>query len=265
MRSTEAQVHLWHIRISHYSEKVRWALDLKSVPHERHAPPPPAHMAVSLWLSRGRTLTFPVLELEGRRIPDSTAIIAALEERFPDPALYPADPDERRRALELEEWFDEQLGPHIRRFVFHEARRDRERFAEMAAQAVPVPPLFRRPSAAVARAFTAVRFGAASDEAAEASRVKVVEAFDRLEAELGEGEYLVGDTFTIADLTAAALLYPLVLPDEGPLSIEPLPEELARFRRPLEARRGFQWVRETFRRHRHRSGARADAQAAPAS
>ena len=69
---------LWHIQISHYSEKARWALRYKSVEYERRAPVPGAHMAVAAWLTRGRNFTFPVLELDGKRIGDSTAFIAAL-------------------------------------------------------------------------------------------------------------------------------------------------------------------------------------------
>ena len=68
---------------------------------------------------------------------------------------------------------------------------------------------------------------------------------------LGENEYLVGDSFTVADLTAASLFYPLVLPPEGPLPADQKPAKgMERFRKPLEERRGFKWVAETFRRHR---------------
>ena len=35
---------LWHLPISHYSEKVRWTLDYKAVPHRRRPVTPPAHM-----------------------------------------------------------------------------------------------------------------------------------------------------------------------------------------------------------------------------
>src|ERR671935_2957668 len=104
-----AQPVLWHLEISHYNEKARWALDYKGVEHERRALPGGVHMPVALWLTRGRGRTFPVLQLDGETIGDSTAIIAALEERFPDPPLYPADPAERERALNLEESFDEEL------------------------------------------------------------------------------------------------------------------------------------------------------------
>jgi glutathione S-transferase len=128
---------LWHIKISHYNEKVRWALEHKGVEHDRKAPMPGAHMAVALWLTRGRSYTFPVLQLDGRAIGDSTAVIAALEERYPEPPLYPPDEIERRRALDLEDWFDEELGPYIRRFAFHELRRDADEFGEVAREAAP--------------------------------------------------------------------------------------------------------------------------------
>jgi glutathione S-transferase len=241
---------LWHIEISPYSEKVRWALDLKSVEHERRAPFAGLHIAVALWLTRGRCATFPVLELDDQAIGDSTAIIAALEERFPDPPLYPADPTERRRALELEDRFD-QVVPHIRRLVFHELAKDRERFAKLAAQAAPVPlARFTRFAGAYGRAFTALRYRTRPVEAAEAARAKILGEFEQLEAELGSKEYLVGDRFTVADLTAAAAFYALVLPPEGPVQTELLAEEFHRFREPLSRRRGYRWLEEMFRRHR---------------
>ena len=112
---------LWHIPVSHYSEKARWALAYKSVEHERRAPPPGVHIPVAIALTRSLRPTFPVLQLDGRGIGDSTAIIAALEERYADrPPLYPPDPGERRRALELEDYFDEQLGPQIRLLAWHD-------------------------------------------------------------------------------------------------------------------------------------------------
>jgi glutathione S-transferase len=89
---------LWQITISHYSEKVRWALEHKHIEHERRAPPPGLHMFLAAILTRGRAFTLPILELEGERIPDSAAIIAALEARYPDPPLYPHDAAELARA-----------------------------------------------------------------------------------------------------------------------------------------------------------------------
>jgi glutathione S-transferase len=244
---------LWHIRISHYSEKARWALAYKGVEHERRAPPPGAHMLVALWLTRGSEKTFPVLQLDGRAVGDSTAIIAALEERFPEPPLYPDDPVERRRALDLEEFFDEELGPHIRLLAWHEVTRDPARLADVTSADVPAPlRRLRGASAATARyasAFAGVRYGVKSEQAAERARQRVLAALDRLESELGDGEHLVGDRFSVADLTAAALFYPLALPPEGPRLGDP-PEGFERFRAPLKERAGYRWVEEMFRHHR---------------
>jgi glutathione S-transferase len=250
---------LWHLPLSHYSEKVRWALDYKGVQHERHTPIAGYHMALALVLTRGRQYTLPVVELDGRRIGDSTAIIAALEQRHPEPPLYPSDPEARRRALALEDWFDEHLGPAIRRYVFHMLRGERELFDELATQQIP-PPLRSHPrvAGAYARLFTGARFQAVSDDKAQEARQNTVAALDRLESELGENEYLVGEHFTVADLTAAALFYPLVLPPEGPVSME-VPGEVSELRDSLAERRGYQWVTEMFAHHRAKGASRVAA------
>ena len=75
-------------------------------------------------------------------------------------------------------------------------------------------------------------------------------ALDRLEAELGDGTYLVGDTFTVADLAAAALLYGLVLPPNGPWQPEHLPLSWEERSERLADRRACEWVREMYARHR---------------
>jgi glutathione S-transferase len=242
---------LWHIGVSHYSEKVRWALAFKDVEHNRRAPLPGLHMVIALGLTRGAHRTFPVLELDGERIGDSSAIIAALEARYPEPPLYPADEDERRRALALEDYFDEQLGPHIRLLAWHELTKDRERMERFASNELPAA-LGRSRIAArqTAQSFVKLRYGVQSDESAQTARRHVLGALDRLEQELGERSYLVGDRFGVADLTAAALFYPLVLPPEAPRVLADPPEPFEDFRAPLAQRPGFLWVQEMYRRHR---------------
>lgn len=257
---------LWQLPVSHYSEKARWALAHKNVKHRRRSPLPGSHMVVALALTRGKENTFPILQMDGRTIGDSTAVIAALEQRFPDPPLYPADPDQRRRALELEEFFDEELGPYARFLPFHELVNEPEIFAEVAADAVPGPLGKVKPMVGLyARTYTSLRFGVRDKGAAQIAREKVVAALDRLDAELaaGGGEYLVGESFSVADLTAASLFYPIVNPPEGPLSADlPTPPAFERFRESIGERPGFKWVEEMFRRHRR--PAEAAAAGAPA-
>jgi glutathione S-transferase len=256
---TPPRLVLWHLPLSHYAEKVRWALDYKRVQHDRHAPLTGYHMAVALVLTRGRSVTLPILELDGRRIDDSTAIIAALEQVHPDPPLYPADPEQRRRALALEDWFDAHLGPPIRRYVFHLLRSDRPQFDELASTQVPAPlRRYRRLPGIYARAYTGMRFQTISDDRATQARDQLLAAFDRLESELGESQYLVADRFTVADLTAASLFYPLVMPPEGPLQMKP-PPVLAEVRDSVADRPGYRWVQTMFARHRDKGAARAIA------
>ena len=85
------------------------------------------------------------------------------------------------------------------------------------------------------------------------SREIVLTAFRKLETELGTGDYLVGDSFTVADLTAASILGLIVVPPEFPY-IKLDPDERAQafreYRSSLEDLSGFQWVKEMYARHR---------------
>src|SRR5947209_13667638 len=205
---------LWQLQISHYNEKVRWALDYKRVPHTRRSMLPGIHRLIARRLAG--VDTSPVLVIDGEGVGDSSAILQAIEQRWPEPALMPPDDAGRRRALELEEWFDEELGPHIRRAVYYEL--------------LPYPdvviPLFTDGASDTSKAllrhsFPLLRVGMRQlmniyEEPAARSRERCVEAVDKLERELDGNDYLVGDRFTLADLSIAALMYPLALPPEYP-------------------------------------------------
>jgi glutathione S-transferase len=243
---------LWHLKVSHYNEKARWALDYKRVPHVRRAAVPGRHRAIAQRLTGGKT--FPVLVLDGQAIGDSTRIIEVLERRYPDPALYPADPDERRRALEIEEFFDEELGPYSRLLVVHHMLPDPDLtlgafFSDL-----------RGPSRLAARAaFPVVRRRMAAALGVDERSVggafeKVRVAGERFRAELAPSGYLVGDRFTIADLTLASLLAPAVAPEQFPY---PQPQRghplLAPLRDVLAGPGLLDWTREMYARWRGQS------------
>jgi glutathione S-transferase len=102
----------------------------------------------------------------------------------------------------------------------------------------------------MAKLFLDVRYSVGNAEGVAESRQKLVAGLDRLEAELsGSGEFLVGNRFSVADLTAAALFYPLVLPPEGPW--QPVrTAAFEEFQSTVRERSGFRWVEDTFRRLR---------------
>ena len=262
-RSEVAIPVLWQLQISHYVEKVRWALDYKRVPHIRQSLLPGLH-AIKAKRLTGDTSTVPVLTLRGRSIGDSTRIIAALEERWPQPPLYPEDAALRRRALELEEFFDEQLGPYIRRAFYQ----------ELLPHPELVVPLFTEGRSLATRTLLRAVFPILrvamrrrfeiSSESATHSRAKIIAALDRLEREISPSGYLVGDSFTVADLTAAALYYPVARSASFPCAMvadDDLPAPWREFLDSLAQRPGGRWIAEIYRQHRGGSAELTPAEA----
>jgi glutathione S-transferase len=243
---------LWHLKVSNYNEKARWALDYKGIPHIRRAAVPGRHAKLAQRLTGERTL--PVLVLDGEAIGDSTRIIEALERRQPEPPLYPADPTERREALELEDFFDEELGPYSRLLALHRMLPEPELMLSAFT-----PDLQGGRRVAARAIYPLIRRRVVADFGIDERSVALAEgkcrgACERLQVELGPSGYLVGDRFTVADLTLAALLAPLVAPEQFPY---PQPQRghprLADVRDLLEERAAGEWTREIYARHRGES------------
>jgi glutathione S-transferase len=243
---------LWQFTGSHFNEKARWALDYKRVPHLRHSLIPGFHVPVVRRMT-GSTHV-PVLKLDGKAISDSSRIIEALEQAYPEHPLYPADPDERRRALEMEDYFDEELGPYIRRWIFHVIL-PYPKFvrASFGAHASPAAQLAQRAMAPLIGVIMRRQMNI-TPASAEAARGKTMAAMDRLASEVRPSGYLVGDRFTVADLTAAALLSPLVRPPEFPYKAAlPLPEPFKKIHESASTHPAFQWTLNIYRNHRGES------------
>jgi glutathione S-transferase len=246
---------LHHLKVSHYNEKVRWALDYKGVPHVRRAAIPGRHRKMAKELSGGTT--FPVLVFDGQAIGDSTRIIETIERRYSGPALYPEDPDERRRALELEEFFDEELGPYTRLLLIHHILPDARLFLGVFASDLKGPRLaLALAQFPLLRPRIASGFGANDERAVGHAFEKLRAAGERFQAELQPNGYLVGDGFTVADLTAASLVAPIAAPDEFPYPQpqrdHPLP---APVRDALAESGLLAWTREMYARERRKSAA----------
>ncbi len=240
---------LWHFPISHYNEKARWALDWKGIPHVRRALAM-SYVPRALWTTGQAKL--PILHLDGHAIADSTRIIEALERLQPEPALYPRDEAARRRALALEDFFDEELGHALRAAIVGPALAD-DPDGAIAVLTLGMPPRAGRMMRAIFPAFRAFyRYRHhITPETVAAGRGKMRAALDRIEAERQPSGYLVGDAFSVADLTAAALFAPLVVPPELQYRLpEPLPSVLVEHQRALADHPAYRWVADMYRRHR---------------
>jgi glutathione S-transferase len=243
---------LLHIPLSHYNEKARWALDYKGIAHRRRVIGPDFYWRAWRATRQGKT---PILFLpDGRAVHDSTRIIETLEQLQPAPALYPADPAQRRRALDLEDYFDESLGPALRAALMTPLFRHDPEVALrvlMTGMSKHYPRLrpFARLLPGLYRSRHQMR-----DEALDADRQQVRAALDRIEAEREGRAYLVGERFSVADLTAAALLSPALQPEQiqYPLEVE-LPVYAREYREGLLRHPAFEWARAIYARHRGRS------------
>jgi glutathione S-transferase len=109
-----------------FTEKVHRGLRWKGLAFELVEPAGPDDYA----RLSPETGLLPVLEVDGRRIPDSSAILDFLDERFPEPPLLASDPRVAREQRRLEDWIDETFAFYILRWV-------RSRFGPEAPAPLP--------------------------------------------------------------------------------------------------------------------------------
>jgi glutathione S-transferase len=136
--------------------------------------PPPDFVAISP-LKR-----IPVLRdtdvPEPNTIPDSSVICDYLERKFPQPPLYPNDPFQRARALWYEEYADTLVAPTIGPGLFF------ERVVKKMMKQETDEDLCRK-----------------------TLHEKLPPILDHLEREIGNSQFFVGDTFTIADVSVGTM------------------------------------------------------------
>jgi len=225
-------VRLITIPFSHYCEKARWALERCGIAYEEDGHLPIFHYVANRFVGAKRTV--PVVVSAGTRITDSTEIVAWADGRRPG-TLLPEDPALRAEALALEDELDNTLGPATRRWAYyyllprkdldHVLTRGVTRWQKLALKVT-------RPIAV-----GMMKRGLKIDPAgAERSRQKIEETFALVSELLADGRrYLVGNRFSVADLTFAALAAPVLLPREHPFGPPPLDEFPPAARAQIEA------------------------------
>ncbi len=145
-------------------------------------------------------------------ISDSTAIVTYLDAKYPEPALLPADPENRARAIWFDEFADTMLGASGGKIFFNR---------------VVAPKFMGRDG---------------DEEAAKAGEAELPALFAYLEGVIPASGYLVGDTLTLADISVASpfvnLAHAGVAPDAGSYP------KLAAYIAAIHARPSFaDWIR----------------------
>ena len=203
---------LYTFTISHFAEKARWSLDYKGITYQEKRLVPGSHIPI---VKRIAPSTFvPVLDDAGRIVQGSSAIIDYVEEHSPEPPLTPADPSERQRSLELERWLDCELGERVRRVFYFHALNHRDLVVRLFTQGGP---WWGRLICRVGFPMIANRIRQMYEITPENVALdmdRVTAAYERLDTLLENRRYLVGDRFSRADLTLAALAAPTWRPPE---------------------------------------------------
>jgi glutathione S-transferase len=238
---------LYQFPASHYNEKARWALDWKGIEHERVSLLPGPHAPFVKRLT-GDTQT-PVLRDGETVIAGSAAILEHLERRFPEPPLVPADPADRERADAIVRQFDDEVGPAVRLAKFFEVMSGAYALQVFCAdRSRLVRGLYRASFPLVSQIMK--RSMGIDAERARHARERTRAALDFVRDETAGRQYLVGDRFSVADLTCAALLMPVV--DVGALggpAVATTDEEGAWLARWSD-HPGAAWVRDIYSRQR---------------
>ena len=240
-------ITLYQFPISHYCEKVRWALDYKGVRYRIKNLLPGQH--IGFVKSVAPKTHVPVIEKDGEFIQGSAAIITWLDEQYPDKPLTPSDPAAREEALEWERFADEGMGDDVRRWCYFTLLEHPRAVLPLLTTGVPLPLrivfrlMFPKVREVMQRAMkiypeTSQKSAAALDAALQ----KLLKATD-------ERKFLAGDQFSRADLAVAALLSPFFMPPEyGVKWPRQAPQPLQGW---VDARAGkLAWAERIYREYR---------------
>jgi glutathione S-transferase len=224
-------IKLIHIYASPWAERVRWALNYKGVPYEKDNYQPGVDEEKVKKLTGQAQV--PVLIVDGTVIPDSTAILNWLEEYKSQPSLMPAADKDRAQVMMWEELMDGVLGPQARMLIIGHFLRSSEPELQQGGH------------------YFAQKYQHSAYAEAHAG-LTVERILTILKHALDGRQYLVGDAFTRADVTAASMLL-LVNPPPDDLFLFPAPMR-PMYTAPMASNAAFAqvfaWRDKTYRKHR---------------
>ena len=255
----EPRLRLHTISFSHYTEKVRWCLDRLGIPYDEIP-----NVGILGVLITGRTV--PMVEVPPglTRIGDSPRILRYLWGEYAGrlPFERTAFLEPTPATLELEQFFDRQLGNDVRVWVYARVFERRDLMLRTWGIEETRIPAWQRTLlkmiAPVLRFAVRQMLGVSPSRAAKALE-RTRESFARVDAMLADGRrYLMGGTLTFVDLTFASLAALAVLPAEYAghslagrrVSIEDVDAEWRSLVEEFRARPAGQFVLRLYREER---------------
>jgi glutathione S-transferase len=187
-------IHVYHAGVSNCSMRVRLALEEKGLDWVSHEINLNTQENIEPWfLAINPKGLVPAIVHDGVPVTESNDILAYLEEQFPEPALVPRDP---ALAAQAKEWFDLAVSMHIKAiktWVYGTTLGSSKKQSDMGhyAEVQPDKELIT---------FHQKSLDGFSSAEVEAARKMIAEAFDKMELRLKDHAFLVGDSFSTADI-----------------------------------------------------------------
>jgi glutathione S-transferase len=240
------------IAISHYCEKVRWAMDYLNIDYLEEDHAPPFHRQ---YTSRHQGTTVPVLVTHEQALVDSREIMHYLDTLAVDKKLYPQDAELRQQAEILEELFDQKLGMAARNWGYYYAIQEPLKVA--IAWGINAPWNEKLKSMIIFPAIPRLlrqKYNV-SEDSKKTALEDIRDIFTEVNQRLNSGQqYLVGDRLSSADITFAALASPVIRPEHHPFynsQLSKVPTEMVAVIRELRETPAGELVMRMYREHRH--------------
>lgn len=222
---------LYQFPLSHFCEKARWMLDYKELDYVAQNLTPGVHRAFAR-LKTGQN-RLPILKDQTTFIADSTQIALYLDAHYPEHRLLPVDPHLRQSVLDLNEMTLE-MGRHIRRWILSQAFQDDQESMDILIGEKGYLRQFERFSKPLLKAVMTKGYALNEASVAESKHVidDSIEHLNQLYVKQ-DGQYFVGQRFSLADIAVCSMLAPL-------LSIQGTPWEKEHFEMLSEEFRSYQ-------------------------
>lgn len=238
--------------ISHYCEKARWALDYCKVDYRIELLAPGEHIKIARNLGLDDT-TLPILVTDEASIQGSSQIIDWAEANKADAGVH-LNPDvDLEVCRQMEQRLDRRFGVHVRRYYYSEALTQQPQ----TVRSIFTDGLPWRQKIVLRLAWGEIckrmirGMDLGVDQGLESRQVVDTE-LSWIDEHLADGrQFLLGDRFSRADLSAAALIATLALPASHPTYNKlRVPAGVAADLASWQDRRSLQWVREIYQQYR---------------
>lgn len=227
-------IRLITISVSHYCEKVRWILDMLDKDpdspyyYDEDAHPPAFHAQFTLQASKDEASATPMVVFEEEEDGKPVVLYKSdvILRRFM-PSLYPKEIEQQ--VCDMESYLGQTLGTAVRCFAYYQFLSDLPKYGSSLCIVCADENKVSTVESILFKAMLdkgidkgMMKSIQINKETAAASEEAIRSIFTNLSARLEDGrEYLLDDDssgksfgFTAADLTLAALAYPLVRPPE---------------------------------------------------